>query len=486
MSLNLLKSILQNNPSLAGRISWDAWFTEQTMLAEQVALARRYADGDHDAKLTEEMKAMLRVAKRQAGAPFNINHCENIIQTVVDRLELSTVETDNTEATAWCQDVLDVNRVDGLQLSLSEAAIRDGNTFVLAYWDNEAGEVAWSHEDAYDGIDGMIVVYGSDQRHPAIAIKLWQETVSSGGTLSENTRINVYYPDRVEKYISGEGSVLNIYETPQPWTVGGEPIGVPVIHFAHQGKRYARYGKSILDDVIPVQDALNRTLISMVMSSELTAFQIRYAIGMKAPAGITPGMWLDAYVKDDKGLTKPPSDDQKRWLDSIRFGSLEQGDVTQFLNVANFLISQMYTVSRIPEPKESSNVSGEALKQLESGLLGRVRRCHVGFGNAWENALMVSARIQAAYGSAPPAATRFYARWMPGAIRNNTEIVDNAVKIRDQVDERTFLQLIAPVFGFDEAKIDEIMQGRAGDRVARLAALSPSNFDGFNLVEDGV
>jgi hypothetical protein len=37
-------------------------------------------------------------------------------------------------------------------------------------------------------------------------------------------------------------------------------------------------------------------------------------------------------------------------------------------------------------------------------------------------------------------------------VRNDVEVIDNAVKVRDDVGQREFLRLIGSVFGYDEQK----------------------------------
>jgi hypothetical protein len=60
----------------------------------------QYAAGEHRASLTQE-KQLLHITEAEVGSPFNINHLDNIIQTVADRLEVSKISSDSTENTNW-------------------------------------------------------------------------------------------------------------------------------------------------------------------------------------------------------------------------------------------------------------------------------------------------------------------------------------------------------------------------------------------------
>lgn len=474
-TIALIKQILQKSPALRDQIAWDAWASEQTILGEKVALFRAYADGEHRARLSSEMKKLLRIDPADESSPFAINHMDNLIQTVADRLELSGIVGSSEAATAWIARLGVRNRLDALGLEVSESSLRDGDTYVMAYWDNTAGEVRWTHEEAFDGVEGMIAIYGQDKRALALAIKVWLESVDAAGKLENRARVNFYWPDRVQKFIQDGNALKSIGSDtlPAAWQLDGAPIGVPVIHFPNQSKRYSTNGMSILDQAITVQDAVNRTVTSMIMSAELTAFKIRYLFGMKAPAALQPGMWVNFYP-NNRGVEVEPSEEQRKWIDSIRIGDLEQGDLSQLMAQAEFLINAIYEISRIPRI-DGQNESGEAKKQREVGLLGRVRRCHIVLGNAWEALAALSWRVEAAHGAArPPVSETWDSQWKPGEVRNDTEIVDNAKKIADRIDEETFLELVGGVFGFDAAKITQILERRAVETEARLTSMLPT------------
>src|SRR5690606_7806644 len=90
VSSSLIAAALRNNRILANQMSLDAWIADQEARAEKVQLFRDYADGDHRAALTAEMKALLRIGN--SDAPFSDNRLDNVIQTVVDRLEVQRIE----------------------------------------------------------------------------------------------------------------------------------------------------------------------------------------------------------------------------------------------------------------------------------------------------------------------------------------------------------------------------------------------------------
>jgi len=472
MSMTLLASALAGNVALAQGMSIDAWVSDQGAIADKVALFRSYADGDHRASLTAEMRTLLRISSDATLDQFNDNYMDVIIQTMVDRLNVSRIEADTEAGTEWVDGVLDANRFDGIQQDVHQAAVRDGHTYVMVSYDEEAGRVVLTPEPAYDGSYGMLSIHDTTgSAVPDVAIKVWQTTTTS---LADTVRLNVYYPDRVEKYASDGSGGLRRYTVegepwPAPWVDrAGDPLGVPVVKFANRPETYTDQGRSEIEDAIPLQDALNRTLYSMVMAAELSAFQIRYLFGMKPPSAVTPGMWIYSDVPQNAG-DHP-----------YQIGVLPVGDLSQYINMARWLTSEMGKITRTPSPEfmGTDDASGEALKQREVGLLGKVRRFQVKGGNAWEDVLRMAYRVQQTFGQAqPPACERFMCRWQDAELRNDTAVIDNALKVADRVGQREFLRMIAPVYGWDEDHIDRIMAERAQETVQTLSLLPGANRD---------
>src|SRR5690606_31008791 len=68
-------------------------------------------------------------------------------------------------------------------------------------------------------------------------------------------------------------------EDGEPWTFAlNVPDTVPVFHVANNG-RTGEYGRSEIEPVIPLQDALNKTLMDMLIAMEFAAYPQRYIIG---------------------------------------------------------------------------------------------------------------------------------------------------------------------------------------------------------------
>lgn len=479
MSLSMIQQVANKD------MATDAWMTDNQLRGEMVARFRRYMDGDHDANMTTEMRQNLRISTNpDSSHPFASNQCDNVIASMTDRLTVTAIEGDNDAATQWSQEVLDWNRFDGLQMDVHDATLVDADSYMLVEYDRDEGMSRFCHELAWDGINGMLVIYASDDREElAAAIKVWNETRNAS---ADTLRVNIYYPDRIEKFISLDGTRLSPFDDPQapgvwpiPWTttgaVGGEPLGVPVVPFTNKRRGKSGYGKSELADMIPLQDGLNRMLHSMVMTAENSAFPIRVAKGFEPPAGLTPGMWLKIlrYETGADGRTRPVPLKKDDVADA---SSLEQGTITSYIDGANFMIEQIEKVTRTPS-MEGANLSGEALKQNEVKLLGKVRRFQVKAGNAWEDVMALAARLENAFGNNSIQAKRWRTKWADAQMRNDSETIKN-VSTLNWLDVETRLNEIAPAFGWDKTTIDQIKTRIQGDQQQRVNN-ALNNFNAF-------
>ncbi len=474
MSLSLVLSALK----IAGRNtqSIEAWVQQEDLRALNVARFRRYADGDHDNTLTTEQKHLLNIrsGSGEDSARFNDNLCSIILDTMQDRINLTGIKSDNEQADEWIAKLLERERIDGLQVDVHGATLRDGNHFLMVHPDREGtaltnpnyGRARFSPEPAYDGAYGTLVMYETAaSKTPMLAIKVWKIT---NAQIADTTRVNVYYPDRIERWIGETATGLREYTDDGqpariPWVMAdGTPIGVPFVHFRNRPNGSDSFGLSELDNVIPLQNATNVVLTSIVASSLLSGFPIRLMIGGEVPAAVVPGMVLNFFLpKDSNGNPIVTGQTAIDWLASIRKDQFDPADLSQLLGVAAWLKTEMYAVTNTPTDDVAADASGEARKQSEVKLIGKVKRFEVKNGNAWEDAVRLAQRIETVYApqQETPAFETLTAQWDDPEVRNDAQFVDTMLKQYREgvIDQRTYLESVQGIFGWDDAKVDAIV-----------------------------
>lgn len=473
MSLNMVLTALK----IAGRNtqSIEAWTQQEDMRAANIARFRRYADGDHDNTLTSEQKHLLNIKSgtNEDSARFNDNLCSIILDTMQDRINLTGIKSDNEKADEWITKLLERNRIDGLQVDIHGADLRDGNHFMMVYPDREGdersnpnyGKALFSPEPAYDGAYGTVVMYETaNSAKPMLAIKIWKITTTE---IADTTRVNVYYPDRIERWVGETATGLKEYADDGqaaviPWVMAdGSPIGVPFVHFRNRGSATDNFGLSELDNVIPLQNATNVVLTSIVATSLLSGFNIRLMIGGEVGAAAAPGLVYNFFPPKNPDGSYVVNKDTVDWLNSIRAEQFEVGDLQPLLDTAAWLKSEMYAVTNTPTDDVAADASGEARKQSEVKLIGKVKRFCVKNGNAWEDAVRLAARIESVYAKEkPPTFETLTAQWDDPEVRNDSKFVDDMLKQYREgvIDQRTYLDGVKDIFGWNDKKVGEIIR----------------------------
>jgi hypothetical protein len=461
---------IQEKLKAAGLVD-STWAAAEIDRGRLVKLYRDYYDGDHNAKITADMKMMLRIDDPLLDQ-FNVNYCELIVTKLADRLMVESITGKDTTANKWATDLLDWNRFDGMQSDVHDASLRDGITYVMVAWDKPEKRPIFAHEEAYDGDVGMIGIYNRTQTALMAAVKIWYEG-------DENRkRINIYYPERVEKYESGAAGVglapITSEEPIQPYLKDGKSLGVPVIPFINKARR--RYGSGIseLKGAIPLQNALNRTFVSMIMTAELTGFPVRWAKGFNPSSALTPGAWV---VMSGTPISKD---------EVVDVGTMDQGEIVPFIQQGDWIIDQMSEITSTPLARRmgGDSQSGEALKQRETGLLGKARRCQIKLGNAYEDMMSYAVVVQRSYGNDAPPDTRWQCNWNDAEIRNDVEFVKGVKEVADIMGEEQAIRELATVYKWDEAKIAKILQQKQDGAVNTLVGAlnqQQQSFGAFGL-----
>lgn len=411
------------NPASLAYIDW--LFRQESIKQDNISAYRDYYDGDHEVELSERQQEYL---QRMGDAPFCLNICPVVVDSMVDRMRVSGFrvalpptrqhgENGNTDTSddvamegeeppedawaavlsEWWQD----NRCDALQRTVHKACARDGNSYVVVDWDSKAGRPRYQFQPAFTSFgdnpnngSGVKVHMGEDGQIQC-ASKRWIMTVipEDGGRPRTIRRMNLYFADRVEKYqqegdSSQEGNWQEYREEGEPWPIPwldeqGQPLGVPVVHFKNLDVGYPD-GQSELKTVIPIQDLINKLLVDLAADADYSAFRILWQSGGTQPSGgVFPGaVWWD----DDEGA---------------KFGAIEGNAGVQFTSTMDSLIKWAASISRTPQYmfyQTGQMPSGEALKTAEAPLIQKVKDRSTGIGNAWEDVMRLSIKLSNTFG----------------------------------------------------------------------------------------
>lgn len=376
--------LLQTNPELYYQINGgNSWRASISQRGARVKLYRRYEKGDHRADITDQMRKMLRLNTDDANlSDFCDNYTRLIIDKMAGRLHAQGISTNDTGIDEnWLADMLAAQSFDAAQGMWWRGAIRDGESYVMV----DPDTLLWTSEPAFDQFAGMVVIYDQLTRRAVWACKLWSETDpedindDSPGLVSV-MRIVAYQPARVSYWKGtdgGQAAEVDSTKTARPWPaeLGGR---LPIIAYANQRDSYTMYGESEIRPAVPLQDVLNRTVYSMVMASEFAAFPVNISVGMEVtPGGIVPGGIVNLILRDESGnAISNFTSEQLQFLQAARVTQLQAADLSQYTNQIDRVVKEISQCTQTPiyGVTTSGAISGDALKQLEIGLIGKVQR----------------------------------------------------------------------------------------------------------------
>ncbi len=353
-----------------------------------IQMYRDFYDGAHDLIISPRQAARLNITTRQIHALANV--CPLVIDVVAERLSVADWEAD-APATAetlngwWAECDLDTQQ-DDVHLS----ALRDGDGYMIVGYDNEAGRPSFHHCLADDGYNGAGIVYASEARVPLYGYKRWR--LEEGADVG-NTRLNLYFHDRVERYITGRAGLWTPYAVegepwPAPWVdAGGNPLGVPVIHFP-TNPNGNDYGTSELEAILPLQRVLTSLWIDLLAAADATGFQLITLTGDAPDEEMVAAARAIWYSRSPAAV----------------WGTIPPGDLSLLVEAIRHTTMTIAQVSRVPltmfqDTKAVS--SSDTIIASERGLTAKVSDRAKTYALAWRAAMRLAVRLHNVYGPRP-------------------------------------------------------------------------------------
>lgn len=410
--------IYSNQPVNHARSSYlQLLAAEQAGQASDVREYRDFYEGDQGAMLTVRLAEFLNVT---TNTEFAVNLMPLVIDSLVERLAVKGFSTGDDAVDAvlwkWWQD----NRMDAVQIQTMTAAARDGKSYIIVEWDSDAGRPAFHFNEAWDGDEGVKVHWsGKPGSRILFASKRWREDFDEDGKLVTRRRLNLYFEDRVEKYVAA-GATGSLSEAgwmpladedgvwPTPWTNPrtGKGLGIAVVPFLNKNT-----GTSEIKVAIPMQKALNKTVLDILAAADVEGFGIFTKTGgmfVTTPV-IAPGsFWQD---------TDP----------AAAFGKIDAGSITTVLEAYWTFCKTVAILTRRPLSLfmgYASGESGESLKERESGLVAQAKQACVNFGNAWEDVMKLALFLSDAFGTDTDSLSTemvITSKWADVEVRNEAE-----------------------------------------------------------------
>jgi Phage portal protein, SPP1 Gp6-like len=345
----------------------------------------------------------------------------------------------------WCDLVVDASaerlRVDGFRFGDDEKG--DQDAWDLWQRNGLDAESELAHTESIKLGCSYALVGPDDGGEPTIQIEAPTKAIVAVDPANGRQRLaglrnwtDEWGTEHVVLYLPGEVVWWSRDGDRKSWEEGvgsgKNPIGVvPLVPLPNAPTLRERQGRSDIKRVIPLQDAVNKLCADMIVASEYAAFPQRWLTGVDIPVypegDPQAGQPLPSFTgrfKAGGGVVWAVEEMQ------AAFGSFPVSDLTIYVRAIEMLIQHIAAQTRTPPHyllgAMGSFPSGESLKATETGLVAKVRRKQLAFGEGWEEAMRLAFML-----AGDPRADDWDCEtiWMNPESRQTAEVTDAAVKM---------------------------------------------------------
>lgn len=340
----------------------------------------------------------------RTGDRYRFNLAKTPVCVRRDRVEIAAITApDNDEANDTIEDVWDANDMAVHYPELFLLTFEYGDAYLMGWPLDVEDEADAEIDEDRTGADDRLAEAGYeltvhnpknvrvfyDPEHPrrkAYAIKRW---CVRGADKQKQWRADVYYPDRVERWLSavgadlkaedGWGAYLDVDQDADDWLLDNPTGRIPFGHY----RTALPYGVPLHRDAFSPQDAINKLLITQLTTADSHGWPQRWMLTDRAASldtvSDTPD-WGDDADSDDtaEGNRGGSSSQLKSGPGTIldltgksAVGQFQAADPAVFLTPAEFFIRLMAQMTTTPlhyfDPG-GAVPSGESLKVADMPL----------------------------------------------------------------------------------------------------------------------
>lgn len=330
-----------------------------------------YYDGQHQKLVFSQARH-----KGQFAAIFERwqdNFCGLIIDSVNERLGIDGFRmTEEPEADKDARDIWQRNFMDSESNAAHIDAMVQGAAYAIV-WGTNDGQPTISMESA----NNVVIQYkpGSRRDIEAGAKFFIDDWGRDWATLWWNGRV----------YVFAQGTFGWASTAPEGMR---NPLDqVPIVPINNRS-RLVDHPVSDLLNVIPLQDAVNKTVSDALLASEFAAWPQRWVTGLE-------------IIEDEQGRPVEPFkvaiDKLLQAEDAgVKFGQFEAADLGNYVSLTDMLVQHLASTSRIPFHyflNGGTVPSGESITAAEAGLIAKTRERMLHFGEAWESVMRLCFQV---------------------------------------------------------------------------------------------
>lgn len=422
--------------------------------------------------------------------PLFVNYCGVVVDTLAERIAVSGFNFHDDEAASEAaNEIWQANNLD----AGFNRGVREGLTkgeFSVSVWPGEDGAPRICIEDPLETIVAIDPANHGDRR---AALKLWvdPDAAATFATLYLPDFIFKFRADQVALTGSAQGSSFTAaarawrprIEGDEPWPLPNAFEAVPIFPIPNRPDIHG-VGMSELEEVLPIQDAINANIANVMLAGLYGAFRQKWATNFTPdidPKTNEPMMpW---NISEDSIFTSPPPPPGQQ---PTQFGEFDQSELSGYVSLHETYVQALATSKRLPPHyllgSQGTFPSGESLTAAERGLAEKARERGTDMKDPLEDAQRFAFLIQSKNESLSSAARARFAKW--------AAMVDAAAIFRDPESHTESqhidalgklkalgvpLEIVLARVPFTPAEIRQIMELRKAEAAAtaRLEASLP-------------
>lgn len=326
------------------------------------------------------------------------NLCKAVVRGFSSKMEITGWEGANSEASSTATDLVEQLKLTKTFNLAHRESFRTGDAYVLIWPDNTGQLRPWPHLSRNVSV---LTDPGNPDRLLWFA-KIWLNAQGYG-------RVNLYYPGRAERWVTNTklrqpsdvafrpdtrtnwpdrpSAFSQFSDAEDGWEITAPMLPtdrVPAIWLAHDAEEMGGHGVSVLEDVVPIQDALNKSVADLIVGGENFAQPLRYLMNFRAKRTIDPDT---GEVKEQSIRADPTVNKLMAIPGDGPLGQLDPPDATKLLAVHDAYANKISRVTGLPA-FYVSQVTGEpptgvALRVMSTRLTDSSKETQSDFGPWW-------------------------------------------------------------------------------------------------------
>lgn len=298
--------------------------------APNLALYRDYDEGNHRLTFATDK---YRNAFGDLFREFADNLCDDILDAITDRLQITAWTSQDKSLNALADTIWTGTKGEARTGAIHRNGYREGDGWAIVQ-ETAKGPRLFKQDPTQ-----MCIRYSVENPDDVDVVgKVWKDA------RNRRYRVNLYYLDRTEKWASKglgvagglpKAQAFQMLQAGDPALTQDEDGGLsendlerlPVYHFP--SGEPSKYGRSLLQGVIPLQDALNKATADMLVAMEFHAYPQRWATGVQTE-------------RDEHGRERSPfqAGEGRVWRVGSKdaaMGQFDPSDMEGFLSVQDAL-----------------------------------------------------------------------------------------------------------------------------------------------------